>query len=74
MSNQCINLNEALIKCYNVYDRKKNAYAKIIFDQICQKTPIKKTNIDWINKIGEDRRRRINYQPEKIPSVRSPFR
>ncbi|CAF0806189.1 unnamed protein product [Rotaria sordida] len=65
---ECINLNEILIKCYDIYDRKKNAYAKIIFDQICQKNSIKKSNINWINKIGEERRKRIHYQQEKISS------
>ncbi|CAF4575288.1 unnamed protein product, partial [Rotaria magnacalcarata] len=65
-TNQCTNLHEVLIKCYDVFDKTKHAYAKIIFNQICLKNSIKTTNIGWINRIGEDRRKRINYQQEKI--------
>jgi hypothetical protein len=68
--NQCSNINEVLIKCSDVFDKKKNAYAKIIFDQICQENSIKQSNIDWINKIGQERRKRIHYEEPKIQFVR----
>jgi hypothetical protein len=68
--NQCSNINEVLIRCYDVFDKKKNAYAKIIFDQICQENSAKQSNIDWINKIGEERRKRIHYEEPKKELVR----
>jgi len=67
---ECPNLNEVLIKCYDVSNRKKNAYAKVIFDRICQKNAIKQSNITWINRIGEERRKRIHYQEFKPILVR----
>ncbi len=67
---QCPNLNEILIRCYDVLDGKKSSYAKIKFDQICQKNSIKQSNIDWINRIGEERRNRIRYQESQTPLVR----
>ncbi len=67
--NHCSNLNEVLIKCTDVSNEKKSAYAKLKFDQICQKDSIKRSNISWINKIGEDRRQRIHYQESPTPLV-----
>jgi hypothetical protein len=68
--NQCTNLNEILIKCSDVLDRKKSAYAKVKFDQICQENSIKQSTIDWINRIGEKRRKRIHYQEIQTTLVR----
>ena len=63
---KCPNLNQVLIKCYDVLNRKKHAYAKIIFDPICRKNPIKQSNTNWINRISEERRQRIHYREPKI--------
>jgi hypothetical protein len=60
--NYCPILNEVLIKCSDMSDKQKSAYAKLKFDQICQESSSKQSNIDWINKIGEERRKRIHYQ------------
>ncbi len=68
--NQCPNFNEVLIRCYDVVNKKKSAYAKIKFDQICGENSIKQSNIDWINRIGEERRKRIHYQESPTLLVR----
>jgi hypothetical protein len=68
--NYCPILNEVLVKCSDFPDKKKSAYAKLKFDQICQENSIKQSNIDWINKIGEERRKRIHYQESPTPLVR----
>ncbi len=69
--NHCPNLNEVLVKCSDVSDKQKSAYTKVKFDQICRENSIKQSNIDWINKIGEERRKRIRYQESPTPLVRN---
>jgi hypothetical protein len=68
--NLCSNLSEVLIKCSDLFDKTKNAYAKIKFDQICQENSIKQSNINWINRIGEERRKRIHYEEPPTLLVR----
>ena len=58
----CPNIDEVLVKCYDASNRMKDAYAKIIFDQICQITSIKQSDNNWINRLGEERRKRNQFQ------------
>lgn len=67
----CPNLNEVLIKCIDVFNEEKNAYAKLKFDQICNETSFKPTKIDWINQIGEERRKRIYHHDSSIQTSSS---
>ena len=63
----CPNVNEVMIKCTDVSNERKNTYAKLKFDQICNETSVKSSKIDWINQIGIDRRKRI------LPIVHNPL-
>lgn len=66
----CPIVNDILVRCSQRSSKGKTAYAKIVFDQICQESSIKQSNIDWINRIGEERRKRLRYRASSIsPSV-----
>lgn len=65
----CPTLDEVLIRCTEDSARKKTAYAKLTFDQICRANSQKQSTIDWINRIGQERRKRIHYQSVQTLSV-----
>ena len=58
----CPNIDEVVVKCYDASNRMKNAYARILFDQICQMNSIKQSDNNWINRRGEERRKRNHFQ------------
>lgn len=70
-NSSCSNVDEIFIRCSTADNQKKTAYAKIKFDQICQKNPEKQSNIEWINRIGEERRKRNHFHEPAALSVKS---
>lgn len=70
-SNQsCPNLSDVLIQCSYRSNLYPNAYAKIRFDRICGENSKSSLNdMQWINQIGIERRKRLHYQPIRSPLV-----
>jgi hypothetical protein len=65
----CPQINEFLVRCSERSVRQQVAYAKIRFDRICQENSVKQSSMDWINRIGDERRKRIHYQSSSTVQV-----